>query len=72
MTRTTNKFPPGVMGTRDAALVLGIDRSTLIRKVTTGEVLPLARLDSGAWVFDEDEIERVRAAREASRAKVAR
>lgn len=43
-----------LIGSKTAADLLGVDRSTLTRRIERGEVTPLAQLDgpNGAFVFD--------------------
>lgn len=43
-----------LIGSATVCSILGIDRSTLSRRIARGEVVPLAQLDgpNGAFVFD--------------------
>lgn len=50
--------PGQLIGAREAARLLGIDRSSLMRRIEAGTVTPLVQLDGpgGAWVFDRTEL----------------
>ena len=50
--------PSDLIGAMETANMLGIDRSTLTRRIQAGDVKPLAQLDGpgGAYVFDRTEI----------------
>lgn len=43
-----------LIGSQTVCAILGIDRSTLSRRIARGELMPLAQLDGpkGAFVFD--------------------
>ena len=55
---------PDLIGSAEACERLGIDRSTLTRRVARGEITPLQKLpgETGAYIFDAAEIERARLA----------
>lgn len=56
--RTT---PVDLIGSAEASDLLGIDRSTLTRKVARGEIEPAGRLGtSGALIFRRDAITRAK------------
>lgn len=44
--------PSQIIGARTAAALLGLERSSLTRKVQAGKITALARLEGGAYVFD--------------------
>lgn len=48
--------PSQLIGAATAAELLGLERSTLTRKVQAGKIKALARLDGGAYVFDKAEL----------------
>lgn len=50
--------PGDLIGAREAAKRLGVDRSTLNRRIEAGKIKPLAQLDgpNGAYVFDRNDI----------------
>jgi hypothetical protein len=52
-------WPGQLIGSATVCAMLHIDRSTLTRRVASGVIEPLARLDggSGAFVFDRSDIE---------------
>jgi len=45
-------WPGQLVGSRVACQRYGIDRSTLVRRIQAGVIIPLARLDGAAYVFD--------------------
>ncbi|SDH15782.1 hypothetical protein SAMN04515691_2999 [Leifsonia sp. 98AMF] len=47
-------FPGQLIGSVTVCALLGIDRSTLVRRIQRGDIVPLAQLDgaTGAYVFD--------------------
>ncbi|GLK17730.1 hypothetical protein [Herbiconiux flava] len=45
-------WPGQLVGSRVACERYGIDRSTLTRRIKSGDIVPLARLDGAAYVFD--------------------
>lgn len=51
-------FPSQLIGAVEAARILGLERSTLTRKIHRGHIKPLARLDGvrGAYVFDRADV----------------
>ena len=50
-----------LIGSAEAARILGIDRSVLLRRVNSGSIEPVQKLPAatGAYLFDEDYIERL-------------
>lgn len=46
-----------LIGSATVCAILGIDRSTLTRRIGRGELIPLAQLDgpNGAYVFDRSD-----------------
>lgn len=60
---------PSLIGSQEAAAILGVDRSTLNRMIRRGEVTPLTKLGDGrtaAWAFDRAQIEALAAERGAA------
>lgn len=51
--------PSDLIGSRETAALLRVDKSTLVRKIAAGKIQPLTRLDGprGAFVFDRTEIQ---------------
>lgn len=51
--------PEDLIGSSGAAALLQVDRSTLSRRISSGAIKPLARLDgpNGPFVFDRTDIE---------------
>lgn len=51
-------FPSQLIGAVEAARILGLERSTLTRKIHRGHIKPLAQLDGvrGAYVFDRADV----------------
>jgi hypothetical protein len=45
-------WPGQLVGSKTACERYKIDRSTLSRRITAGDIVPLARLDGAAFVFD--------------------
>ena len=47
-----------LIGSAEASAILGIDRSVLLRRVTSGAIVPVQKLPAatGAYLFDHDEI----------------
>lgn len=45
-------WPGQLVGSKVACQRYGIDRSTLSRRIVAGTIVPLARLDGAAYVFD--------------------
>jgi hypothetical protein len=47
-----------LIGSAEAAIILGIDRSVFIRRVNAGSITPVQKLPAatGAYLFDGDEI----------------
>lgn len=54
-----------LIGSREAARILNIDRSVLVKRVQAGKVQPRLKLESatGAYLFDREYIERLAAER---------
>jgi hypothetical protein len=52
-------WPGQLVGAATACAILGIDRSTLSRRISRGVLVPLAQLDGdgGAYVFDRSDLE---------------
>lgn len=52
-------WPGQLIGAATATAILGIDRSTLSRRIRDGKIHPLAQLDgpNGAFVFDRSDVE---------------
>jgi len=52
-------WPGQLIGAAEACRILGIDRSTLSRRIRDGKLAPLAQLDgpNGAFVFDRTDVE---------------
>jgi len=52
-------WPGHLIGAAEACRILGIDRSTLSRRIRDGKLAPLAQLDgpNGAFVFDRTDVE---------------
>lgn len=48
-----------LIGTAEAASILGIDRSVLLRRIQSGKITPALKLPAatGSYLFDEDEIQ---------------
>lgn len=55
------------MGARAAARILGVTRRHVLRMVAAGRLQPVAKLDgdTGAYLFDPAEVERVKVERSA-------
>lgn len=51
--------PSQIIGVAEAAQILGLERSTLTRKIKRGAIAPLAKVRGvrGAYIFDGAEIE---------------
>lgn len=51
--------PDQLIGAKTAAKLLGIDRSSLMRRIEAGTIRPVVQLDGpgGAWVFDRTELD---------------
>lgn len=51
-------MPDQLIGSKEACELLKIDRSTLSRRISRGQIQPLAQLDGprGAYVFDSSDI----------------
>ena len=49
-------WPGQLVGTKIACERYGIDRSTLTRRIQSGIIVPLARLDGAAYVFDVSDL----------------
>lgn len=65
---------PPLIGSAEVCQRLGIDRSTLTRRVARGEMTPVQKLPghTGAFLFEAAEVERALAAQDAiSKAKAA-
>jgi len=45
-------WPGQLVGSKVACQRYHIDRSTLVRRIQSGDIVPLARLDGAAYVFD--------------------
>ena len=56
-----------LLGSAEAAQLLGVHRATLTRWVTSGRITPAQKMpgDTGALLFERAEVERVRAAENA-------
>lgn len=52
-----------LIGSADAAAILGIDRSVLLKRVKAGRLEPVQKLSAatGAYLFDRDAIETIAA-----------
>lgn len=50
-----------LIGSAEAAAILGIDRSVLLRRVASGQLEPVQKLPAatGAYLFDRDAIEAI-------------
>ncbi|MGK3947417.1 hypothetical protein [Microbacterium sp. K2] len=48
-----------LIGSAEAAIILGIDRSVFLRRVKAGSIVPVQKLSpaTGAYLFDRDDIE---------------
>lgn len=66
MTNDTPRAASGLIGSREVCEILQIHRSSLVRKIASGEIEPAGRLSNGFWLFDRDYIENVRRRREAN------
>ena len=55
-------WPGVIVGSKVACERYRIDRSTLIRRIQAGIIVPLARLDGAAYVFDVNDLPREAAA----------
>jgi excisionase family DNA binding protein len=57
-----------LMGSAEACEILRIDRSTLTRWVAKGRISPAQKLpgESGVYLFDPDEVDRVAAEQQAA------
>lgn len=53
--------PSDLIGSVEAAAILGITKPSLTRRIAAGTLAPLTRLDGGrgAFVFDRNEIQAV-------------
>lgn len=49
--------PEDIIGAKQAAELLGLDRSTVIRRAKRGALPSLAQVDGSVWVFDRTEIQ---------------
>jgi predicted site-specific integrase-resolvase len=57
-----NPTSPDLIGSRDVCTLLGIDRSTLSRRVALGKITPAVRLPGprGAFLFHRADVEALR------------
>lgn len=56
--------PEDLVGSRDACAALGIDRSTLVRWVRAGKLVPARRISAGgAYLFDRAKVDALAAER---------
>lgn len=58
-----------IVGSAEAAQLLGIDKSTLTRWVAAGDITPLGRVSdrkNSAFIFERAEVERVAAKQSAA------
>ncbi|WP_353809120.1 hypothetical protein [Agromyces sp. SYSU T00194] len=64
---------PQQIGSKRAAEILKVDRSNIGRLVRTGTLKPSTKLEgsTGAYLFDEDHVQKVAADRRAKRAEAA-
>lgn len=54
-------WPGSLVGIQTAADRHGVDRSTIVRWIKDGKIVPLAKLDDrGAYVFDEADLPKVK------------
>lgn len=49
--------PGEIIGAKLAAELLGLDRSTVIRRAKRGALPSLGQIDESVWIFDRTEIE---------------
>lgn len=49
--------PTDLIGAKQAAELLGLDRSTVIRRAKKGTLPSLAQIDGSIWVFDRSDVE---------------
>lgn len=45
-------FASDLVGSAEAARAYGVARSTLVRRIEAGTIVPLAKLDGTGYVFD--------------------
>jgi hypothetical protein len=45
-------FASDLAGSAEAARAYGVSRSTLVRRIEAGTIVPLAKLDGTGYVFD--------------------
>lgn len=67
-TSPANEPPRVLIGSSEVCEILGIDRGSLVRRIAAGKIPVVSKLagQTGAYVFDRAEIERIeRAAAEA-------
>lgn len=53
---------PATIGSSAAAKLLGVSHRTILNRVETGALVPLAKLDgkTGAYIFDRADVERLK------------
>lgn len=51
--------PSQLIGAAEAALILGVERSTMNRRLQRGDIVPLTKIDGprGSYIFDRADIE---------------
>lgn len=52
-------FPSQIIGIVEAAQILGMERSTLTRRLLSGNIVPLAKIGGprGAYIFDRADVQ---------------
>jgi predicted site-specific integrase-resolvase len=63
---TDHTFPPDLIGSKEACLILDKNRSTLVRWVRDGVLTPVHKLegDNGAYLFARADVEALVVARD--------
>lgn len=49
-------FAGDLVGAKAACEAYGVSRSTLVRRIEAGTIVPLAKLDGSAYVFDQSSL----------------
>lgn len=49
-------FASDLAGSAEAARAYGVSRSTLVRRIEAGTIVPLAKLDGTGYVFDGSQL----------------